>query len=64
MLFRVPQGSILGPPLCNISLCDLFLLTKDVDIATYADDNTPNIVGYNIDQIISALQNASASLFE
>lgn len=43
---------------------DLFLLTKDVDIATYANDNTPYIVGDDIDHVISALQNATASLFE
>ena len=55
---------ILGPLLCNIFLRDLFLLTKDVDIATYANDNTPYIVGDDIDHVISALQNATASLFE
>ena len=55
---------ILGPLLCNIFLRDLFLLTKDVDIATYANDNTPYIVGDYIDHVISALQNATASLFE
>ena len=32
---------------------------KDVDIASYADDNTPYIVWDNIDQVILALQNES-----
>ena len=37
---------------------------KDVDIACYADNNTPYIEGGKLDQVISALQNADASLFE
>ena len=37
---------------------------KDVDIVNYADDNTSYITGDNIDQVMSALQNAAASLFK
>ena len=39
--FEVPQGSIFRPPLFNIFLCDLFFITENVDIAIYADNNTP-----------------------
>ena len=40
ILFGVPQGSILVPMLYNI-LADLFFILSKIDIANYADDNTP-----------------------
>ena len=36
----VLQGSILGPLLFNIHLCDIFYFLDDLDIASYADDTT------------------------
>ena len=64
ILFGVPQGSIFGPLMLNIFICDLFFITNGIDFASYADDNTPFIIGEGIDDVIFKLQNASKTLFQ
>ena len=63
VMFGVSQASILGPLLFNIFLVDLFLIHSDIDIANFADDNTPYLSAKNIEDVIESLGRASVSLF-
>ena len=63
-MFGAPQGSILGPFLFNIFLADLFFIHSDIDIANFADDNTPYLSAKNVEDVIGPLERASVSLFK
>ena len=64
LVFAVPQGSILGPLLYIIFICHLFYFEENVDITSYADDNTPYCASHDIQTTINTLQDSSAEMFD
>ena len=48
----VSQESILGSLLFNILICDLFIIMYNIDISSYADDNTVYTTGNSLEEVI------------
>ena len=63
ILHGVPQGFILGPLIFNVFLCDLFLFKPNIDLISYADDNTPLAMGGTSElEVINEIKDVAASL--
>ena len=63
IVFRVTPGSILRPLLLNIFLAALFFIISNINIPSYADDNTSYIAADNIDDLMKSFEEASTALF-
>ena len=64
IFYGVPPGSMLGPLLFNIHLCDMFYFLENTDIASYADDNTLYSAQKNREAVINIIETSSQVLFD
>ena len=60
----VLQGSILGPLLFNVFVCNMFYFLKDFDMANYTDDSTPYNADKNIEFVVNNLKQLLSILFK
>ena len=53
----------MGPLLFNVFLCDLFLFISNIDLVSYADDNTPFAMGGSSElEVINEIKSVVESL--
>ena len=59
----VPQGSISRPLVFNVFFCDLFLFKPNIDLVSYADNNTPFAMrGSSELEVINEIKSVAESL--
>ena len=60
----IPQESTKGPLLFNNYICDLFFDIIEIDIANYADDNTPYALDLKLENIVMLLEENADKFFD
>ena len=63
ILLRVTKGSILGPPIFNAYTWDLFYDIDELDLASFADDNTPYSCLSHISSVLGKLKGGIDTTF-
>ena len=63
-MWRSASFNIRSTLLFNISICDLFFGIGDLDIASYADDNTPYTFSSELDVALKNLRSHTIKIFE
>ena len=64
ILLVVPESSILGPILFNISINDLFLWLTKSDLHNFADDDTIAVTCKNLNDLLHTLEKESESVVD